>query len=108
MKAVSDYVFLYADRAGVFRMRVETECVTIKTNFSVSIARVNGEDPNIAEDASVCAEVRLDCKRLFRFLHCHHVPPENVVIVFAEGTVIMHVLCADDLYMTYWIPTSAA
>lgn len=107
MRAVSDYMYLYANRGGVFRARVETESVVIETTWSdMGLARVHGEDEPV-RDPSIESELRLDLKRMTKFLHCANVEPENVVCCFAPNLLILHVMGDKDLYLTYYIPASA-
>jgi len=104
MKNVSDYVSIEANMAGKLVFKVETEMVTIHTNYvNLEHPQIEGRSPprlNLDQKA----EVKVDIKKFARFLYSYQVGPRNVICCIVEGrAVVLHVLL-DDLYLTYYIP----
>jgi len=104
MKNVSDFVSIEANMAGKMTFKVETEMVTIHTNYeNLEHPQIEGRSPpRVNPDQK--AEVKVDIKKFAKFLYSYQVGPTNVICCIVEGrAIVLHVLL-DDLYLTYYVP----
>jgi len=104
LKNISDYLVISANMAGLLKLSVELEMVTIATFYkNLEHPQIEGKSPP-RPNPEQTAEVKVDIKKFSRFLYSSQVSPNNVICCLVENrALVLHVL-VDDLYMTYYIP----
>lgn len=90
LKSLSSFMTLGANMRGDLQLGVRTESVEVTTHYkdltNPEINQQEGDEKpaSAMRDPNVMVEVKVDVKDFLRFLHCHHVHPNNVVCCLIE------------------------
>lgn len=104
MKSLSDTIIIEANMAGELTLRIDADMVQVTTFYkNLEHPEFDGKTPP-TRDPSVSARVRVDAKKLLKFLSSYRVHPINVVCCLVEGRAAVFHVGVDQLYMTYYLP----
>ncbi|KAJ1653148.1 Checkpoint protein hus1 [Dispira simplex] len=127
MKGISSTLEVSANTNGEFRLKVENELVQVVTYYKnlvnpeldissqLDSASRSQSRPSTARDPGHFASAKIDIRNFIKFLHSHHVVPNNVVCcIIEEFAVVIHVYVSASLTaffgqqnfaaLTYYIP----
>ncbi|KAJ1200133.1 hypothetical protein NDU88_003960 [Pleurodeles waltl] len=112
MKNLSNFVVIEANRNGEMNLKIETDLVSVTTNF-----KDLGNPPWVSDDASqastqdrdpeAMAEARVDIRKLLQFLAGQQVNPTKAICNIVNKRIVHFILLHEDVSLQYFIPAVA-
>ncbi|XP_078541976.1 checkpoint protein HUS1 isoform X1 [Lissotriton helveticus] len=112
MKNLSNFVVIEANRNGEMNLKIETDLVSVTTNF-----KDLGNPPWISDDTSqastqdrdpeAMAEARVDIRKLLQFLAGQQVNPTKAICNIVNKRIVHFILLHEDVSLQYFIPAVA-
>ncbi|XP_069469432.1 checkpoint protein HUS1 isoform X2 [Ambystoma mexicanum] len=112
MKNLSNFVVIEANRNGQMNLMIETDLVSVTTNFkdlgnppwvSDDASQVSTQD----RDAEAMAEARVDIRKLLQFLAGQQVNPTKAICNIVNKRMVHFILLHEDVSLQYFIPAVA-
>lgn len=112
MKNLSNFVVIEANRNGEMNLKIETDLVSVTTNF-----KDLGNPPWVSDDTSqastqdrdpeAMAEARVDIRKLLQFLAGQQVNPTKAICNIVNKRIVHFILLHEDVSLQYFIPAVA-
>ncbi|XP_078541977.1 checkpoint protein HUS1 isoform X2 [Lissotriton helveticus] len=110
--SVPDFDVIEANRNGEMNLKIETDLVSVTTNF-----KDLGNPPWISDDTSqastqdrdpeAMAEARVDIRKLLQFLAGQQVNPTKAICNIVNKRIVHFILLHEDVSLQYFIPAVA-